>query len=646
MANLLSQINSPADLKNLSPEQLEILAEEIRQYIVDVISNSSGHFAPSLGVVELTIALHRVYDTPRDRLVWDVGHQAYVHKILTGRRDRFPTIRKKDGLSGYLRRSESEYDAFGAGHASTSISAALGFATARDLNGEDYKVAAIIGDGAMTGGMPWEALNNAGYAGTDILVILNDNRMSISPNVGALPKYLNDMISNETYNRIKDDVWDMLGKMPPVGKVLREQISRLDSAVKSLVVPGIVFEKLGIRYFGPVNGHNLRELTTILKDLRELKGPKLLHVYTQKGKGVPFAEKDPYTWHAGGGFDPKNGAAKKSSSGPPKYQDVFGITMTQLAPRFPKMVGITAAMASGCGLQILADAYPKQFFDVGIAEQHAVTFAAGLACDGIKPVVAIYSTFLQRAYDQIIHDVAIQNLNVAFVLDRGGLVGDDGATHNGIFDLSYLRSIPNMVVMAPKDELELQRMILTAIEHGTGPIAVRYPRGCGPGTPICENVDEIEPVEIGTWEKLKKGTDLAILAVGAMVEPALKAAEVLGANGISTEVVNARFVKPLDEEMLDDLISRHNRWVTVEENVVAGGFGSAVLEALHLRTSDAADAVRVRLMGIPDRFTEHGTREEVLADVHLTASDIVETAQSFLSDQHGENVKPASVALT
>lgn len=633
MANLLPQIQSPADLKNLTMEQLEILAEEIRQFILDVISNSSGHFASSLGVVELTIALHRVYNAPHDRLVWDVGHQAYVHKILTGRRDRFPTIRKKDGLSGYLRRCESEYDVFGAGHASTSISAALGIATARDIIGADYKVAAIIGDGAMTGGMPWEALNNAGYAGTDMLVILNDNRMSISPNVGGLSKYLNDIISNETYNRIKDDVWDILGKMPPVGKLLREHISRLDSAVKSLVVPGVVFEKLGIRYFGPVNGHNIRELSTILKDLRELKGPKLLHVYTQKGKGVPFAEKDPYTWHAGGEFDPVDGAAKKSSDGQPKYQDVFGTTMTQLAPRFPKMVGITAAMASGCGLQTLADAYPKQFFDVGIAEQHAVTFAAGLACEGIKPVVAIYSTFLQRAYDQIVHDVAIQNLNVAFALDRGGLVGDDGATHNGILDLSYLRSIPNMVVMAPKDELELQRMILTAIVHDSGPIAVRYPRGCGPGVAVLENSDDIEPIEIGTWETLETGSDVVILAVGAMVERALGAAQKLSEHGISAEVVNARFVKPLDEAMIDDLIVRHKRWLTVEENVVAGGFGSAVLESLHARATNVADCVRVQLMGIDDRFTEHGTREEVLADVNLTATNIAEAARQLLSEE-------------
>jgi 1-deoxy-D-xylulose-5-phosphate synthase len=629
MPDLLSQINSPEDLKQLPAEQLEPLAEEIRQYILDVISKSSGHFASSLGAVELTLALHTVFDTPRDKLVWDVGHQAYVHKIVTGRREQFPTIRQKDGLSGYLRRDESEYDAFGAGHASTSISAALGFATARDIQGEDHKVVAIIGDGSMTGGMPWEAINNAGAVGTDVTVILNDNRMSISPNVGAFSKYFNDIISNETYNRIKDDIWNALGKVPAVGKIVREMVGQLDAAVKSLLVPGVVFDRLGMRYFGPVDGHNVHELIRIMRDLKELKGPKLLHVYTQKGKGIPYAEEDPYTWHAGGGFDPESGDATGSSGGGSiKYQDVFGKTMTMLAPKYPKLVAITAAMASGCGLQPFADAYPKQFFDVGIAEQHAVTFAAGLACEGIKPVCAIYSTFLQRAFDQIIHDVSIQNLNVAFAMDRAGLVGDDGATHNGILDLTYLRQIPNMVVMAPKDEPELQRMVLTEILYDGGPIALRYPRGGGPGAPLLESVDDIQPLEIGTWEQLQSGTNVAILAVGSMVQSALEAAEVLTAEGISVEVVNARFVKPLDENMLDDLITRHSKWLTIEENVVAGGFGAAVLESLQRRNSDAADAIQVRLMGVPDRFTEHGTRTEVLTDAGLTVADIVDTVKS------------------
>ncbi len=638
MANILTQIDSPEDLRRLPTEELEPLAEEIRQYILDVISKSSGHFAPSLGAVELTIALHRVFETPRDKLVWDVGHQAYVHKILTGRRDRFPTIRKKDGLSGYLRRDESEYDVFGAGHASTSISAALGIATARDLHGDDYRVAAIIGDGAMTGGMPWEAINNAGDAGTDVLVILNDNHMSISPNVGAFSKYFNDIISHETYNKIKTDIWDALGTIAP-GRHIRERISQIDQAVKSLFVPGVAFEKFGFRYFGPVDGHDLPALVSILEDVKDLKGPKILHVYTQKGKGVPFAEEDPFKWHAGGGFDPEDGSASSSSSGKPKYQDVFGKTLSALAPRFPNMVGITAAMASGCGLDILADEHPDRFYDVGIAEQHAVTFAAGLACEGIKPVVAIYSTFLQRAFDQIVHDVAIQNLNVAFALDRGGLVGDDGATHNGIFDLTYLRCIPNMVVMAPKDEPELQRMVLTAVQHN-GPIAFRYPRGGGPGVPLIEDVNDIEPIEIGTWEQVREGTDAVILAVGAGVEWSLHAANELAAEGISVEVVNARFVKPLDEAMLDKLVERHTTWLSVEENVVAGGFGAAVMESLAGRTT--ANPIAVHAMGIPDRFTEHGTRDEVLADIHLTPGEIAAAVRERLA---AVGRQPASVAI-
>ena len=627
MSDLLDTINGPEDLKRIPDDQLVTLAEEIRQRITEVVAKNAGHLASSLGVVELTLALHRVFDTPRDRLVWDVGHQAYVHKLVTGRREQFPTIRRKDGLSGYLRRSESPYDAFGAGHASTSISAALGIATARDLRGEDYHVVAIIGDGAMTGGLAWEGINNVGASGRDILIVLNDNHMSISPNVGALSKYFNDMITADLYNRLKNDIWYLLGRMPSMGRRVRAAISRIDQAIKSLLVPGVVFEKLGIRYFGPVDGHDLRALTAMLGQVKQLKGPRLLHVYTQKGKGVPYAEQDPLKWHGVSKFNCENGTIIKSD-GPPSYTEVFGITLAKLCETYPNVVGITAAMASGCGLRHVAETHPDRFFDVGIAEQHAVTFAAGLATEGIKPVVAIYSTFLQRAYDQIIHDVAIQNLPVAFAIDRGGLVGEDGATHNGIFDLSYLRHIPNMVVMAPKDEPELQRMLLTMLRHD-GPIAVRYPRGAGTGAPMIADVAALAPLEIGRWERLREGADAVALAVGAMVTPAMEAAATLAAEGMRVEVVNARFVKPLDEGMIDELLARQARWLTVEENVLAGGFGSAVLEAIEQR--NASRPPRVLRLGIPDRFSEHGERAEVLDDVGLTAKGIAEALRSLVS---------------
>ncbi|HRS94187.1 MAG TPA: 1-deoxy-D-xylulose-5-phosphate synthase [Candidatus Latescibacteria bacterium] len=621
MPGLLETIDSPLDLRRLPEDQLPELAREIRSLILDVISRNSGHFASSLGVVELTLALHRVFNTPRDKIIWDVGHQAYVHKIITGRREQFHTIRKKGGLSGYPRREESPYDVFGVGHASTSISAALGLATGRDLRGEDFHVVAVIGDGSMTGGMAWEAINNAGASGRDMLIVLNDNRMSISPNVGALARYFNEIITHETYNKLKADVWDFLGKIPNMGEKVRVGISQLEKAVKSLLVPGIVFEKLGIRYFGPVNGQDVHALIETLEQIKDLKGPRLLHVYTQKGKGVPFAENDPYKWHAGGQFDPRNGEALKKSS-PVSYTDVFGKTLTKLCDSHPNVVGITAAMASGCGLKHLADKYPCRFFDVGIAEQHAVTFAGGLALEGTKPVVAIYSTFLQRAYDQIVHDIALQRLPVAFVLDRGGLVGDDGATHNGVFDLSYLRHIPNMVIMAPKDELEMQRMVLTLVEYNEGPIAMRYPRGCGPGAAIVEEPEALEPIGIGTWEVLAPGTEMVVLAIGSMVYPALEAAQTLREEGMLIEVVNARFAKPLDDGMMEELVRRHRVWVTVEENVLAGGFGSGVMEALECR--GLLSSVSLSRLGIHDRFSDHGTREEVLHDEGLDAVSLSE----------------------
>jgi 1-deoxy-D-xylulose-5-phosphate synthase len=624
MARILDHIDSPADLKKLPIDELDPLASEIRQLILDVVSRNAGHLAPSLGAVELTIALHRVFDTPRDKLIWDVGHQGYVHKILTGRRERFPTIRKKDGLSGYLRRDESEYDEFGAGHASTSISAATGIATARDLNGEDFRVTAIIGDGSLTGGMAWEALNNIGADKLSILVILNDNNMSIHPNVGALSKSVNELITHDYYNRVKDEIWGILGKGSSVGRSLRGTIAQWDSAVKSLLVPGpnLIFEKLGIRYFGPVDGHDVRKVIETMEQVRDLPGPRLLHVLTQKGKGVPYAEKSPHIWHGVSKFDSESGVISKKQ-GPPSYTDVFGKTLSQQCDTRDNVVGITGAMAKGCGLNYLQESHPGRFFDVGIAEEHAVTFAAGLATRGIKPVVAIYSTFLQRAFDQIIHDVAIQKLPVAFVLDRGGLVGDDGATHNGIFDLSYLRMIPNVVVMAPKDETELQRMLVTMLDYD-GPIAMRFPRDNGVGSELS---DDPQPIEIGTWECLREGADVAILAIGSMVYPSMEVAETLATESLSCEVINARFVNPADQAMLRDIASRHSRIVTVEENVLKGGFGSGIME--ELEALDLPDSPSVRRIGIPDRFTEHGTRKQVLEDVGLTTENIAAVVRKF-----------------
>jgi 1-deoxy-D-xylulose-5-phosphate synthase len=476
--------------------------------------------------------------------------------------------------------------------------------------------------------MAWEAINNAGASGRDLLVVLNDNRMSISPNVGAIARYFNDVITNERYNKLKADIWDFLGKIPNMGPRVREGISQVEQAVKSLLVPGIVFEKLGMRYFGPVNGQDVNALVETFEQVKDLKGPRIVHVYTQKGKGVPFAENDPYTWHAGGGFDPKNGESLNGKASP-AYTDVFGKTLTELCAVYPNVVGITAAMASGCGLKYLADVYPSRCFDVGIAEQHGVTFAAGLAVEGTKPIVAIYSTFLQRAYDQIVHDVALQNLPVAFVLDRGGFVGDDGATHNGIFDLSYLRHIPNMVVMAPKDERELQRMVLTLIQYDAGPIAMRYPRGSGPGAPIADTVAELEPIPIGSWESDRQGSDIVVLAIGSMVYPSVEAADSLAADGISVEVVNARFAKPMDETMISGLLQRHRCWLTVEENVLAGGFGAGVMETLERR--GALSNITLQRIGVDDHFSEHGTRNEVLAEENLNAAGIAAAIRSTIA---------------
>jgi len=616
---ILPRINSPDDLKGLSVRELEELASEIREFIIDTISKVGGHLGASLGVVELTLAVHYVFNAPRDKIVWDTGHQGYVHKIITGRRDVFHTIRQFKGISGFLKRSESIYDVFGAGHASTSISAALGIATARDFDGQDYKVVAIIGDGAMTAGLAYEAMNNAGVLKKNLIVILNDNNMSISPNVWAVSKYFTELIASSHYNKLKSFVWDLTGQLDSVGDRIRKLAARVEGGVKAIITPGMLFEALGFRYFGPVNGHNIQKLIRILSEIKNLNGPILLHVITQKGKGYKPAEEDEQKLHGVTPFDKVTGKMYKSDKPqPPSYTKVFGEAVVQLARQNSKIVGITAAMPEGTGLNILKKEIPERFFDVGIAEQHAVTFSSGLATEGYIPICAIYSTFLQRAFDQIIHDVALQHLHVVFALDRAGLVGADGPTHHGAFDLSYLRLIPNMVIMAPKDESELRDMLYTATIYNKGPVAIRYPRGNGVGVPLKENFDLIE---IGKAEILREGNDIAILAVGSMVYPSLKASEKLSSYGIDAMVVNMRFVKPLDEELLDYVFERFDKVVTVEENTIRGGFGSAVLEYAAMR---GVKNVKFLIHGIPDEFIEHGTQNELWGMLKLDPDGIVE----------------------
>jgi 1-deoxy-D-xylulose-5-phosphate synthase len=620
---LLAGIEKPEDLKKLSLAELPQIAEEIREKIISVVSRTGGHLAPSLGVVELTLALHYCFDSPRDRIVWDVGHQAYTHKIITGRRDGFEKLRMKGGVSGFPKISESEHDAFGVGHASTSISAALGFACARDLNEEDYHVVAVIGDGALTGGIAYEALNQAGSLRKNLIVILNENKMSISRNVGAMSHYLTRLISAPVYRRFETDVWELLGRIPTVGGKAQVLGGRIKESLKNLMVPGILFEELGFRYYGPVDGHNIEDLVHVLQHIKSFNGPQLVHVITTKGKGYRHAENDASKFHGIGSFDKKTGVLEKTSDFP-SYTRVFGETLSVLAREHPKVVAITAAMPDGTGLTAFRDRYPERFFDVGIAEQHAVTFAAGLARGGMKPVVAIYSTFLQRAFDQIVHDVALQNLNVGFAIDRGGLVGQDGPTHHGILDISYLRQVPGMVVMAPKDENELRHMLATLIDYDRGPIAVRYPRDYGQGVALDR---ELKDLEIGRPESLSEGGDAMLLALGSMVAPAVEAAESLAVEGISCGVVNARFAKPLDREFLRDLASSVKLVVTVEENSVVGGFGGGVAEALE----QAGISTPVRILGLPDRFVTHGSRRELLEEVELTPEAIAGSVKASLT---------------
>jgi 1-deoxy-D-xylulose-5-phosphate synthase len=613
----LERINGPEDLKKLSVEQLPALAEEIRQEIVRVIAKNGGHLGASLGTVELTIALHYVFNAPIDKIVWDTGHQAHGHKIITDRREAFETIRLKGGISGFPSRAESPYDTFGVGHASTSISAALGMAVARDLTGASHRVIAVVGDGALSGGMSFEAINNAGNIKTDLLIILNDNKMSIAKNVGALSQYLTAVTSGRIYNRLEADVWELLGLIPRVGGKTRRVAHKIKESIKTLIVPGMLFEALGFRYFGPVDGHNVEFLIKTLRDLANLKGPILLHVITEKGKGFAHAAQDSTRCHGVSSFDKVPGdREKKKENSRPSYTQVFSETLVELGRQNQKIVGITAAMPDGTGLKAFGEAFPERFFDVGIAEQHAITFAAGLATQGMIPVAAIYSTFLQRAFDQVVHDVGLQNLPVRLVMDRAGLVGDDGPTHHGVFDVGYLRMIPNFTIMAPKDENELRHMLKTMIEHHHGPIALRMPRGSGMGVKMD---DEMVCLPIGKSEVLREGKGVVILAYGTCVYSAALAAALLEENGIQATVVNARFAKPLDTVLLDELLRSEPCLVTVEENARAGGFGSAVLEFLADR---GYETKRVRNMGIPDRYMGHASQADLLAEIGLTPENI------------------------
>lgn len=595
----LQQIKSPDDIKTMNMSELKVLAQEIRETLIQVVSENGGHLAPNLGVVELTLALHMVFHTPEDKIIWDVGHQSYVHKLLTGRYEQFHTVRTLDGLSGFPKRSESEHDAFGAGHSSTSISAAVGFAKARDLRGGKNNVIAVIGDGAMTGGMAFEALENAGHMDSNIIVILNDNEMSIDPNVGALAEYLSRARSNPAYTKSKDDVEELLKKIPGIGDKMFKAADKLKDSLKYLLVPGVLFEEFGFKYYGPINGHDLPALMTVLENVKGINRPVLIHVETKKGKGYAPAEKNPDLFHGVSPFHIQTGELKKKST-VPTYTSVFGKTLAELGAQDDRIVGITAAMGKGTGINVFQEQFPARTIDVGIAEEHAVTMAAAMALDGYKPVVAIYSTFLQRAYDQVMHDVALQNAPVVFCLDRAGLVGDDGPTHHGIFDVSYLRHIPNMVCMAPKDENELRHMLNSALTYNC-PVAMRYPRGEGLGVPMDE---ALQVLPLGKAEVLQEGDKVTLLALGSMVHIAEQAAERLQAElGITPTVINARFVKPLDADTILQYAGQDTLLVTLEEQAVTGGFGSAVLE---LYNQHGIDARNVLTIGIADSFVQHG----------------------------------------
>ncbi|MBS0009816.1 MAG: 1-deoxy-D-xylulose-5-phosphate synthase [Bacteroidales bacterium] len=628
MYDLLNTISSPDDLKKLKPEDLIVLSKELRQFIIDIVSCNPGHFGASLGVVELTVALHYVYNTPHDRIVWDVGHQAYGHKILTGRRENFHTNRKYKGISGFPKREESEYDAFGVGHSSTSISAALGMVKAAKQKGEKRHVIALIGDGAMTAGLAFEGLNNAGIENSDLLVILNDNNIAIDPNVGAMKEYLLDVTTSKTYNKFKDEVWNVLGMISKLGPNAQALASKLETGIKSTILRhSNLFEAMNFRYFGPIDGHDVLHLRRILEDMKRIPGPKLLHCITKKGKGFPQAEINQTKFHAPGLFDKITGELPHAdgTKKPPRFQDVFGYTILELARQNDKIVGVTPAMPTGCSLNIMMKEMPHRAFDVGIAEQHAVTFSAGMASEGLIPFCNIYSTFMQRAYDQVIHDVALQNLHVVFCLDRGGLVGDDGATHHGFFDLSYMRVLPNMLVSAPMDEIELRNMMYTAqLEKNAGPFSIRYPRGVG------MNIDwqkTFEEIPIGKARKLATGEKVAVLTIGYTGNSAARVVKKLAAEKIMITHYDMRFVQPLDEEALHDVFKNHKAIITVEDGMIKGGFGSAVIEFM----ADNNYNVIVKRLGVPDYFIEQGTQIELKKECGFDADGIYNTLKEMHS---------------
>ena len=625
---LLDRVKYPEDLRGLSREELHELVNEARERHIDVVSKVGGHFGASLGVAELTVALHYLFETPRDKIVWDTGHQAYIHKILTGRNDLLPTIRQKDGLAPFCRRDESEYDAFGAGHAATSISAAWGMAVARDLKEEDFRVVAVIGDGAMGCGLAYEALNNAGHTGRDFIVVLNDNEMSIAPNVGAMNKYLTSMITNPAYNRVRQEVKGLLQRVPTgLGEIMEHVAYKVEEGVKNIFLPGMLFQELGFRYVGPVEGHNLDTLLDTLAGVKEMRGPILVHVLTRKGKGYDAAELDPFKWHAAKPFDRGSGTSTGGKiESLPAYQKVFGRGLVELGESDRRVVAITAGMRDGTSTDLFAEAYPDRFFDVGIAEGHGVTFAAGLATEGMRPVVAVYSTFLQRGFDGIVHDVALQNLPVVFAMDRAGLAGADGATHHGVLDINYMLSVPGMTVTAPKDGSELLALLRLGVRHEGGPFSLRWPRDNVPGpVPTLAGIPELA---YGSWEVVREGKDLAILAVGTMVHEALKAAEELFQDGIDLTVVNCRFLKPFDTAVLKQVLAAHTQVLTVEEGAVVNGFGAFLVR--EMAGMEEAQGVRLETLGIPDHFMEHGARAELLREIDLDARGIGERVRKLM----------------
>jgi 1-deoxy-D-xylulose-5-phosphate synthase len=634
MEKLLDQIQTSHDIKELDQEELGKLCHELREEIISTVSKTGGHLASNLGVVELTAALHYVFDFPRDKLVWDVGHQSYVHKLLTGRKDRFHTLRQYQGISGFPKRDESPYDTFDSGHSGNSISSALGMAEARRLKGEEGRVIAVIGDGSMTAGLAFEGLNQTGHIDRDLIVILNDNEMSISPNVGALSSYLNRLMTGQFVNRFRRDMGGFLETLPRIGKSVLRFAKQAEESLKGLVMPGLLFEELGLKYIGPIDGHRLDYLIETFQNIKKLEGPILIHVITKKGKGYPPAEANPSRFHGVPPFVIETGEFKSSQKNPPTYTEVFGETLCRLAKENKRLIAITAAMQSGTGLEEFAEQFPDRFYDIGIAEQHAVTFAAGLALEGMKPVVAIYSTFLQRAYDQILQDVCLQKLPVVFALDRGGIVGEDGPTHHGVFDFSYLRHIPNLIAMVPKDENEFQHMIKTAIEY-PGPVAFRYPRGKGVGG---GRDVSLQSIDIGKGEVLREGQDILIIAIGTTVYPSLRAAQRLEEVGIQAAVINSRFLKPLDANLLCDWAKKTGKVLTVEENVLQGGFGSAVLELFQER---GLLSTQVKRLGIPDIFIEHGPQALLREKYGIDENGIFKGVQKMFEEGRSDSIYPS-----